>query len=236
MTKTIKQMLKQFVSLFGAAIAAACCLGVPAILAAMGALGLGFLVYDAYLFPLFAGSVAMSLWFLFRSARTHGNLTPFWVGLAAGVAGVAGLWLLVTGFYPMPVLVYAGLGVLVASSVWDGLIGRRIAVCATESSIEPGSPGREVDTAKRLVTDTALSVAAAAALYGMYKSVEAFSSATQTGLVGETENCFGIAKTGMNDCSTALHACNGQSTSDFDPTDFKLVPKGTCEKIGGKLG
>ncbi len=233
MTNTIKQMLKQFAGLFGAGIAAACCLGVPAILAAMSAVGLGFLINDAYLFPLFAGFVAMSLWFLFRSARGHGSLTPFWVGLAGGVVGTAGLWLLVTGLYPMSLSVYAGLGVLVAGSVWDALIGRKAEACATESVGESEAASQEVDPARRLVTGTAVSTAVAAALYGSYKSVQAFSSATQ--VAGATEPCFGIAKAGMNDCASANHACNSQSTVDFDPREFKLVPKGTCEKIGGKL-
>jgi len=231
--KTLKQMLKQFAGVLGAGIAAACCLGVPAVLAAMGAVGLGFLINDAYLFPLFAGFVAISLWFLFRSARGRGDLTPFWVGLAGGVVGTAGLWLLVTGLYPMPVSVYAGLGILVASGVWDALTGRRIAACAPDSVCEPDAPGQEVDTAKRLMAGTVLSVAVAAALYGSYKSVQALQPATQ--VAGATEKCFGIAKAGKNDCSTAKHACNGQSTVNFDPTDFKLVPKGDCEKIGGKL-
>lgn len=227
-------MLRQFAGVLGAGIAAACCLGVPAVLAAMGAVGLGFLINDAYLVPLFAGFVAMSLWFLFRTARRHGALMPFWVGLAGGVLGVAGLWLLVTGLYPMPVLVYAGLGVLVAGSIWDGFMGHKAAACATESVRATPAPGRQIDTSRRLVTGTALSVAVASALYGMSKSVEAFSPATQLSGV-ETENCFGIAKAGMNDCSTAAHACNGQSTVDFDLADFKLVPKGTCQKMGGKL-
>lgn len=232
MTDTIKQLLRQFGGLVGAGIAAACCLGVPAILAAMGAVGLGLLINDAYLFPLFAGFVAMSLWFLFRSARGHRNLMPFWVGLVGGVIGVAGLWLLVTALYPMTVSVYAGLGVLVAGSVWDVLLGRRMARTA-ESVCDLQPPGQEVDTAKRLMMGTTLSAAVAAALYGSYRSVQAFSPATQ--LAGATEKCFGIAKAGKNDCSTAKHACNGQSTVDNDPTDFKLVPKGDCEKIGGKL-
>jgi uncharacterized membrane protein len=98
---------------------------------------------------------------------------------------------------------------------------------------ESQASGQQVDTAKRLMTGTALSVAVAAVLYGGYKSVQALSPATQ--VAGATEKCFGIAKAGKNDCSTAKHACNGQSTVDFDPTDFKLVPKGDCEKLSGKL-
>lgn len=226
-------MLKQFGGLLGAGIAAACCLGIPAVLAAMGAVGLGFLVNDAYLFPLFAGFVTVSLWFLFGTARRHGSLAPFWVGLAGGVVGVAGLWLLVTGLYPLPVLVYGGLGVLVAGSVWDAWRGRRIAACATEAASASQAPRHEVDATRRLVTDAFVGAAFAAALYGGYKSVQAFSRKSQA--ADAAEQCFGIAKAGENDCTTAQHACNGQSTVDFDPTDFKLVPKGTCVKLGGKL-
>jgi mercuric ion transport protein len=229
----MKEIAKQLAGFFGAAIAAACCLGVPAILAAAGALGLGFIVNDAYLFPLFAGFVAATLWLLFRSAQRHRGLAPFWLGLSGGIVGTAGLWLLVTGLYPVPVAVYAGLGTLLAGSIWDGLAGRRAAACATEPACEAPEPGGEVDAAKRLVTGGVLGVAVAVALYGGYRSVAAFSPATKT--ADETEQCFGIARAGKNDCSTAKHACNSQSTVDFDPTDFKLVPKGDCTKLGGKL-
>lgn len=51
------------------------------------------------------------------------------------------------------------------------------------------------------------------------------------------EKCFGISKAGQNDCSSknSKHSCAGQSTQDNDPNAFKLVAKGTCEKMGGKL-
>ena len=54
----------------------------------------------------------------------------------------------------------------------------------------------------------------------------------------DTEACFGIAKAGQNDCAskTGVHGCAGQSKVDNDKSDFKNVPKGTCEKMGGKLG
>lgn len=47
------------------------------------------------------------------------------------------------------------------------------------------------------------------------------------------EKCFGIAKAGMNDCSTkqSSHSCAGHATKDGDPNDFVVVPKGTCAKI-----
>jgi uncharacterized membrane protein len=48
------------------------------------------------------------------------------------------------------------------------------------------------------------------------------------------EKCYGVAKAGTNDCGTTKHACAGMSKVDRDPGDWKFVPKGTCEKIGGK--
>ena len=50
----------------------------------------------------------------------------------------------------------------------------------------------------------------------------------------EKEKCFGVAAAGKNDCSTAKHACAGQSKTDKDPVEWKYVAKGTCEKMGGK--
>jgi uncharacterized membrane protein len=49
------------------------------------------------------------------------------------------------------------------------------------------------------------------------------------------EKCYGIAKAGQNDCGTAKHACAAQGAkTDNDPTEWKYVAKGTCEKVGGK--
>jgi uncharacterized membrane protein len=50
------------------------------------------------------------------------------------------------------------------------------------------------------------------------------------------EKCTGIAKAGMNDCGTSLHACAGQATADNDAEEWVYVPEGTCNKIaGGKV-
>ncbi len=49
------------------------------------------------------------------------------------------------------------------------------------------------------------------------------------------EKCFGVAAAGKNDCATAAHSCAGMAKVDKDPTEWKQVPKGTCEKMGGKL-
>ena len=50
------------------------------------------------------------------------------------------------------------------------------------------------------------------------------------------EKCYGIAKAGQNDCASAngSHSCAGQAKMDKDKNEWKYVPKGTCEKEGGK--
>ena len=50
----------------------------------------------------------------------------------------------------------------------------------------------------------------------------------------DSEKCFGIAKAGHNDCRSAKHDCATRASKNNDTTDFKYVPKGTCQKAGGK--
>ncbi len=52
----------------------------------------------------------------------------------------------------------------------------------------------------------------------------------------EKEKCFGISKTGQNDCATASgsHSCAGQAKTDNNASEWKYVAKGTCAKAGGK--
>ena len=48
------------------------------------------------------------------------------------------------------------------------------------------------------------------------------------------EKCYGVAKAGQNDCGTARHSCAGKATKDNAPDEWIYVPRGTCEKMGGK--
>lgn len=51
-----------------------------------------------------------------------------------------------------------------------------------------------------------------------------------------TEKCYGVVKTGMNDCATSTASCAGSATKDNQKDAFLLMPKGLCEKIvGGTL-
>jgi uncharacterized membrane protein len=49
------------------------------------------------------------------------------------------------------------------------------------------------------------------------------------------EKCYGVSKAGQNECAAGKNSCAGTSKMDNDPAAWKLVAKGTCEKIGGKL-
>jgi mercuric ion transport protein len=108
----VKGLVQQLASLFGTSFAAACCLGVSAALSVLTAIGAGFLIRDAFLIPLFLVFVAFSLWLLYRSARAHADLRPFWAGLGGGVGAFAGLWI-------APIVVFGGLAICVAASLWD---------------------------------------------------------------------------------------------------------------------
>ncbi|HWJ05624.1 MAG TPA: DUF2282 domain-containing protein [Steroidobacteraceae bacterium] len=51
---------------------------------------------------------------------------------------------------------------------------------------------------------------------------------------GDNVKCYGVAKAGKNDCSTAAHGCAGVAKTDNDPAEWKFVPAAECEKMGGK--
>ncbi len=60
-------------------------------------------------------------------------------------------------------------------------------------------------------------------------------AAIQTASAESKEKCYGIAKKGQNDCGTSTHGCGGHAAADNLPDEWKNVPKGTCEQLGGKL-
>ncbi len=114
----MRDLLKQLLSTAGAAFAAACCAGAGWALAALGAVGAGFLANDAILMPLFFLLLGAGLWFLWRSASAHKNLKPFFLGTVGVLAAVVGLW-------TSAVLFYGGLFTIIGASVWDFLGARQ---------------------------------------------------------------------------------------------------------------
>lgn len=49
----------------------------------------------------------------------------------------------------------------------------------------------------------------------------------------QNEKCYGVVKSGKNDCQTAVSACAGTAKKDSQKDAWIYVPKGTCEKIVG---
>lgn len=73
------------VGIFGAVFAALCCLGIPAVLGIVTAIGAGFLINDAILLPLLVLSLLVTLWGLVSGRRRHHNPTAILVGILGGV-------------------------------------------------------------------------------------------------------------------------------------------------------
>jgi len=220
----MSNFLSQFSALFGSAVAAACCLGVPVVLSAMGALGLGFIIQDAYLMPLFTGFVAFTLWSLYRSSRSKHYMPPFWLGSVAGVVSVISLWLTVTGIYPLTVVITLSLVLLVAGSVWNLIRPSSLASCELAAETKPGLPSRQ----RRAVNGAALAIASAGVFYGLYKSVEVMSPSARAGDI----KCWGgNSCKGTSACNSALNACTGQNACKGKGWNF--MPEKACYTNGG---
>ncbi len=68
-------------------------------------------------------------------------------------------------------------------------------------------------------------------------ALSAVTAATTAQAADEKEKCYGVAKAGQNDCANGAgtHSCAGQSKMDNSADDWKLVPKGSCVTMGGKM-
>ena len=125
-------MFKQITGTLGALFASFCCLGLPPLLAALSAAGLGFLLQDAVLVPLLALFLALTLWGLWSSRRRHGRAEPFYLGTGGALAAVAGI----LTFMPVHIL---GLVAVIAATAWDFVLVKRHRVACASSS-EEGVP------------------------------------------------------------------------------------------------
>jgi uncharacterized membrane protein len=72
------------------------------------------------------------------------------------------------------------------------------------------------------------------ALMGLVALGVAGATATQAQSTPK-EKCYGVSKAGQNECAAGKNSCAGTAKKDNDPAYWKLVAKGTCEKMGGKL-
>lgn len=76
-----------------------------------------------------------------------------------------------------------------------------------------------------------LAAALAAAVAGAVASAAAQTPAPQP--TYKFEKCYGIVKSGKNDCATTTSSCAGTAKRDNQPDAWVYVPNGTCEKIVG---
>ena len=87
---------------------------------------------------------------------------------------------------------------------------------------------------RKLANSAVIIGAIGAALLAVQQNTNLFSGGE--GLPGmERERCYGIAKAGANDCGNGKHSCAGRGVVDASPDEWKMVPAGTCEKVGGSL-
>ena len=84
------------------------------------------------------------------------------------------------------------------------------------------------------MTDRKLNTLSVAAALAGAVSLAAFA-APSTVVAQDQEQCYGVAAAGENGCAGGTHSCAGQSTVDYDGGDWKMVPAGTCEDMGGSL-
>lgn len=78
---------------------------------------------------------------------------------------------------------------------------------------------------------TSSTVAAIGSLLSLGAAV--FAAPAMAADKSDVEKCYGVAKSGKNDCAGATHACAGQSTANANGKDWINVPKGTCERLSG---
>ena len=100
------------IGIVSASFAALCCLGIPAVLSIVSAIGLGFLIHDAILLPLLVVSLLIVLWGLYSGWKRHRKPAALILGGAAAVALLAFSFV-----HPAAPWAFASIAALVAASV-----------------------------------------------------------------------------------------------------------------------
>ena len=108
------------VGVVGSMFAALCCLGFPALLSILGAIGLSFLISDAVLLPLLVVFLLVTLGGLYLGVRHHGSWLAFVIGLISAMSVFIFIFVAFSR-------VLAGIGIsgLVVASVLNVLLRQR---------------------------------------------------------------------------------------------------------------
>lgn len=100
----------------GSIFAALCCLGFPALLSILGAIGLGFLISDAVMLPLLIIFLIVTLGGLYLGVRHHGSWLAFVVGAIS--ASATFVFIFVAFNKPLAGVGIAGLIIASIVNVW----------------------------------------------------------------------------------------------------------------------
>lgn len=112
------------IGIVGSSIAAACCLGLPAIVSIVTAIGLGFLIKDAILRPLMVLFLALTLVGLYLGFRVHRHPLALILGSASAVAAFVFVFM-----HSIKVAAYLAIASLIVASV-SNVVYRRNCVPA----------------------------------------------------------------------------------------------------------
>jgi mercuric ion transport protein len=116
------------IGIVGSFIAAACCLGLPAVLSIVAAVGLGFLIKDAILLPLTVVFLAVTLVGMYLGYRVHRR--P-WALVLASVSSVAAFLFIFV--HAIKFAAYLAIAGLVFASILNVISRRKCAPASQES-------------------------------------------------------------------------------------------------------
>jgi mercuric ion transport protein len=112
----------------------------PAYSGIVSALGLGFLISAKYLLPLTVACLAITALALgCRASRRHGY-GPFWMGFAAAAMILTGKF-----YFDVAQATYAGLGLLIAASVWNSWPRHAVTVPFCSACVPAGAGSTQRD-------------------------------------------------------------------------------------------
>ena len=123
----MEKMKRQLIGMIGTLVTALCCIGTPALLAFLAAIGAGFLINDLILLPLLVAFLGISIWGIRRSMAIHGQSRPLILAVVSSVVTFVAVW------FSRP-LVLLGLLGFIAASVWDMALHKRCASRAQNTS------------------------------------------------------------------------------------------------------
>jgi mercuric ion transport protein len=108
----VKLWITSIGSNLGSGLIATCCVGGPAVVGILSAMGLGFLVHDAILIPVLVLFLGTNLWVAQVSGLKHERKSIFWLTAVSALIVFSGLWF-------SRWVVGAGIGGLVVASAMN---------------------------------------------------------------------------------------------------------------------